>query len=343
MVAVVSCASEGVDSLGGNVDPRLGTESPPVIVNLVANWLVSDTTRDLLYASVPSTRSTPDSNDSIVTIDPYTGEILERLETSVEPRHMAMSDDGRYLYVALEGTAGVQRIDLAAGTTDVAITVPPREAMPRGAERIVVLPERPRTIAVVTTRPRSVVVFDDDTARPTEGTPERAEPVRLTSGGGNTLYGVGLAFFEFSVGPEGVTVEFEHPDLIQGFEIVYDHEWLVSSTGQIVDTRRKGSRGRFDAVGPLALDSTRAYFADACSDTEDSGIKVFDRTTPMLPLVGEIPSLGGCSTSISGEPTNLVRWGQRGLAFRAFAEPLRESELPSAIYIIRSALVASPP
>jgi hypothetical protein len=88
---------------------------------LPANDVVYDATRGRLYASVPS-RVGPDGN-AIAIIDPATASIESSIWVGSEPGRLAISDDGRYLYVALDGASAVRRIDLTTGVPGLQFAV----------------------------------------------------------------------------------------------------------------------------------------------------------------------------------------------------------------------------
>lgn len=62
-----------------------------------------------IYASVPG--STGPGGNSAVPIDPQTGEVGLPIAVGSETNHMAVSDDGKYLYVSPD-TGDVRRVDL---------------------------------------------------------------------------------------------------------------------------------------------------------------------------------------------------------------------------------------
>src|SRR6266849_1799221 len=80
-------------------------------VSLATNDLVYDPGTRRIYASVPSSAGA--NGNSITAIDPVTGAIGPSVFIGSEPGKLALSDDGRYLYVALDGAAAVRRFNLA--------------------------------------------------------------------------------------------------------------------------------------------------------------------------------------------------------------------------------------
>src|SRR5205807_1842585 len=90
-------------------------------ISLLTRDLVYDRRRGKIYASVPSQggavppRSGAPGN-TVTVIDPITATIGPSIFVGSEPGKLALSDDGRYLYVALDGAAAVRRIDLDTQT-----------------------------------------------------------------------------------------------------------------------------------------------------------------------------------------------------------------------------------
>lgn len=67
-----------------------------------------------MYASVPGSAGV--GGNSITPINPATGVLGTPVFVGSEPGKLALSDDGQYLYVALEGAGAVRRLDVATQT-----------------------------------------------------------------------------------------------------------------------------------------------------------------------------------------------------------------------------------
>ncbi len=100
--------------------PATPTPTPTYIPTLVrtvnqpANDLAINPATQTLYASVPSTAGA--AGNSIVPIDPQTGTVGANTFVGSEPNKLALSDDGQFLYVSLDGTGAVRRVDVATLT-----------------------------------------------------------------------------------------------------------------------------------------------------------------------------------------------------------------------------------
>src|SRR6266404_3997657 len=80
-------------------------------LGLAANGLAFDAGRNLLWASVPGIA--PIGN-SVVSIDPRTGNIIDRIDAGSDPGVLALSADGSHLFAALGGAPAIESIDLTA-------------------------------------------------------------------------------------------------------------------------------------------------------------------------------------------------------------------------------------
>lgn len=72
------------------------------LLSLAGNDLVFDATRGVLYLSVPSSAGLPYGN-SVVTVDPASGEIVHSTFIGSEPDRLAISADGSRVYVGVDG------------------------------------------------------------------------------------------------------------------------------------------------------------------------------------------------------------------------------------------------
>lgn len=96
-------------------NPGGGTSSPLTItvyqsIQLDAREMVYDPFSQLLYASIEATAA--NNPNTIAVIDPAAGKVNQFIPVGNNPRKLAVSDDGNYLYVALDGDHAIQRINL---------------------------------------------------------------------------------------------------------------------------------------------------------------------------------------------------------------------------------------
>ena len=139
-------------------------------LDLFSNDLVYDAQTDRIYASVPSTNGA--NGNSIGIINPHTAQLDTTIFIGSEPGKLALSDDGTYLYVALNGAAGVRRF--AVPTRQAGLQFPLGSDAFTGlyyVEDTAVMPGKPQTITVsrrntgFCTRYEGVAIYDDDVRR----------------------------------------------------------------------------------------------------------------------------------------------------------------------------------
>src|SRR5215831_13247280 len=152
-------ADAGFPDAGPHFDARHYVDAPPAdpgpaktatvrTIDLASNDLVFDASRDVIYSSVPS--SVGASGNSIATIDPQTGLVVDTLFVGSEPGPLAISDDFSTLYVSLLGAYSVRRVDLTTRTLDEPISMEPDPISgTRYAIALAVMPGAPHTFAVV--------------------------------------------------------------------------------------------------------------------------------------------------------------------------------------------------
>lgn len=93
-------------------------------VTLETNDIVFDPFTRKIYASVPSTATSVTGN-SIVALDPTTGAKGTPANIGSEPKKLALSSDGKYIYAGLTGSVEVRRMDVATMAAGARFTVTP--------------------------------------------------------------------------------------------------------------------------------------------------------------------------------------------------------------------------
>lgn len=135
----------GATSLSVAVDPALlvamselpvtvvnpapsGGESAPLTLtvyqklDLDPSFVVSAPSGKLLYASIPASAST--NPNTVISIDPETGATQSPIAVGNDPRELAVSDDGSFLFVGAQGDQVIQRINLSTGQIDRTFAYP---------------------------------------------------------------------------------------------------------------------------------------------------------------------------------------------------------------------------
>jgi hypothetical protein len=115
-------------------------------------------------------------SSAVTELDPVTGKILSQQSVPDGLRHIAVSDDGQFVYAASTTNSSIYRLNVPALTTDITIDLG-SSSTDEGVEAniaggIAVAPGAPRTLAVALShaagpnQSQGVAIFDDGTARP---------------------------------------------------------------------------------------------------------------------------------------------------------------------------------
>src|SRR5262249_47993862 len=122
----ISATSRAVDPNGTNNSAAVVlTAGPPlgpngyVVFRIGTGDLIVDRQRGRLLASA-SAQAGP-LGGSIVSIDPVLGTVSPPVFVGNRPSQLAISDDGKYLYVGYDGLAEVRRFELPAFRHDLSI------------------------------------------------------------------------------------------------------------------------------------------------------------------------------------------------------------------------------
>ena len=85
------------------------------VVSLDVNRFSFDPYTRQLYATVPST-ATQVAGNSLVAIDPVSGSLGAPINIGSEPNRLSESSDGHYIYIGLDGSLSLTRVDLTSMT-----------------------------------------------------------------------------------------------------------------------------------------------------------------------------------------------------------------------------------
>jgi hypothetical protein len=319
-------------------------------VDLPTNDLTYDPYTQQLWASVPG--SAGERGNSVVPIDANIGTIGKPLFIGSEPSRLALSDDGHFLYVALDGSGDVRRIDLRTQTVDPPIAL----GSDKNGQRyypadLAVVPGKPEAIAIVrSTDPvhhsssfNDVAIYVDGTRLPDTATNIDGNTIQFC-GTADTLYAYqnlssGYRLMRLAVDSAGVHHRDFATGLISGFwvTIYCDAARLYSTSGQVIDAPSNTLVGTFMGLSGNTLVSAdasvgRVFFltqvnAGAVGGGRNIGgdkfqyrLLAFDHDTFRQVWALDIPGIDGpipFESTLGQLPRALVRWGANGLAFRA--------------------------
>ena len=297
---------------------------PPRALTLQTSDIIYDPVSRKIYASIPSGAAS--MADSITIVDPTSGQVEASVPIGTNPGRLAVSDDGQFLYVGLNGTSGsIRRFDIASQTAGPEFLLGSDPFFGSYfAEDIEVSPGNPLTVAVslqykgVSPRHAGVAIYDNGVQRPTATPGHTGSNVIEFGGSAATLYGYNNETTEFGfrtilVDTTGVTVVDVTQGLISGFGVDIEHDGgrIYSTTGRIIDPVNRTLIGTFPigtSSGLVEPDFAvgRVFFLTAGVTTT---LQAFDANS--LAFVGSLEISG-----VNGNPTSLIRWGSNGLAFR---------------------------
>jgi hypothetical protein len=346
----------GVDTL--TVSNVSGTTAPQYLtayVPIINNSMVYNPANGLFYLSVPSAAGAPYGN-TVVSIDPLTGALGTPIPVGSEPNRLAITSDGRYLWVALDGGAAVRKVDLVAGTAGLQFsiggsdTVAALAALPGATDSVIV-----STYYGGYTVPTgaSLTIYDSGVARGSVISFATYAPfpwTMIVDGPKNEIYGPGsvdqypAAYITYTYSSAGITLNSSNSsaNLLYANNNTDDVQLtggrLYTSFGQAVDPESGALLGTFyssgtqGAQGSISVDPTlgkafilegsgSAYGGSAStiggSPAQLAAFNTSDFTaTPSSPIPISIPIYSASYQYEGPTGSRLTRWGTNGLAFR---------------------------
>ncbi|MES2441001.1 MAG: hypothetical protein V4584_18195 [Verrucomicrobiota bacterium] len=286
------------------------------------NNLLHDPTRNVLWASLLNTNDSLFAN-SVVSIDPVTGLVSTPLPISGTPadHSMAISGNGRFLYIGSQDSPEVIRIDLAnPGLPHLRIPLNPSNAGQSAATaRQIEVLDGDGTGFLVFASDTSVAVYDETTMRSrrmwigVENIAKDASP--------GTYFGIGGGdHFRFEIKADGVVPISNQYFRIQGGRFASGGGLLLTGNGQLIDSGTLLTRSSLGYSGTPCLDpaNQHAYLAGYLE------LRAYD--TVSAKSVGSLK----LPTSVYGT-VKCLRWGNDGFAFIGGDQE---------IYIVRWSLLA---
>ena len=282
---------------------------------LATNDIVYDPNTQKVYASLPSTSGT--FGNSIAAINPQTGAMSNPVFIGSEPRRLAISDNGEYIYAALDGAASIRRFEVAPQTAGLQFALGishPHGPMTPGD--IAVMPGNAHAIAVARRNTGnftdSVGVYDDGVVRSNSVLGGNA--IEFSSSAAS-LYGYGQtgSFYKMAVSASGVSMTSVIGFLLagSGVDIRYDSGRLYSTNGRVIDPEAETLIATLDGVSGLVVPDVASgqifYLTGLGSSTLT--LRSYNSTTHALIGTATI-------SSVSGTPGSFIKAGANLLAFR---------------------------
>jgi hypothetical protein len=341
-IAAAGVAKIKVSANGGTTAPFTflvgntgGSNFALISITQAAKDLVYDPVNQVLYLSVTGTAAT--HPNTICILDPTTATVSSAQPAGSNPNVLAISDDSKFLYAGIDGSASVQRFTLPGLVTDINYPLPADSfgGGPFFALDLQVAPGAPHTTAVTLAVSGSspaaqggITIFDDTTARPTIA--KGFGP----GGGGGVLYdslqwgssattllaanneSTGFDFYTLSVNSSGVTLNQDFANVFSTFtnRIHFDAgtQLVYADDGHAVNASTGAPAGNFSTSGRMVPDSSlnKAFFMTGLGSSSVT-ITAFD--LKLFTIINAI------NFPVTGTPQRLIRWGQNGLAFNTDA------------------------
>lgn len=312
--------------------PGGGTSSSLVFTAFVAianNDIVYNSSDGLLYASVPVS-GVGSGGNSVVGIDPVTGNVMRQIQVGSNPNKLALSSDGTQLFVGLDGAASVAQVNLTTGKVVNQFSLGGGNGVynpPSTASYLAAVPGSPNSVVVAMTggfgNGAGVSIFDSGVARTNTASGFGVGPLSFGSSSSTLYLANGSTIEQLTVGASGITASTTLASLSgQVNSIQYDNGRLYLSTGQVLNASTGTLLGTFYssgntvANGPIVSDSTLGRAFIGVTNFSNAG-QVFSFDESTFNQLSNIP-VNGIGTQ--GYPTGfgkIVRWGQTGLALSA--------------------------
>lgn len=262
-------------------------------LSLTTNDIVYDANSNRIYATIPSANGS--NGNSIGKINPDTYLLENTVFIGSEPKAMAITDDGQYIYTGFSGTSTARRFNVLTQTAEIQFSLGTDSSTgPNYVEDIEVMPGQPNSIAVsrrnngFTPRHEGVVIYDDGIARATT-TQDHTGSNKIEFKNSTTMFGYNNETTEFGLrrlsvnsgGVSEVSVSNNMPSSYNfALDFVYNSDKLYYTDGSVIDV--SGSPfliGKFANVqGPVVYDNYNDLVCFASYDY--SGNIVFKRYNP---------------------------------------------------------------
>lgn len=289
-------------------------------LNIPANDLIWDPNAQLIYASLPSSYGT--NGNSIAVINPFSGKILAYHFVGSEPNQLALSADGSYLYVGLNGNGSVQRMILPSFALDINVSLGVSEYGELNvANGLQVSPGDPHTYAVALGSqefPGPLEFFTDASLLPNSITYPTVDSIQFANS--STLYGYGNdTLIQVAVNSSGGTLTTQWDDALSGYGgIVYDAGLIYNNSGQVFNPATGELAGSYDVGGGCCGSSVDLLPESANNSTFVVGITPFFSSFGITSynLSQFTPNAIIDLSQFSGTITPaFISWGTEGLAF----------------------------
>ncbi len=332
---------------GGGTSPSLPL-APYRSIFLSATRLVYEPNSGTLYAAIPA--SAPTNQNTVVPINPSNGSVGTPIPVGNNPKDLAVSGDGKYLYVGLDGDHALQRINVQTQMVDRTFPLPVDPSFGNlTVKSIAVIPGSPTSVVVVLFRPASpaedgAALYNDlglVKFLPNDYTNSNLAIDSITFASDPSIaFGLpssivnGVTFFtELGVSSSGLSYSgqpnYIYPSPQTGSLVVSDGNLLYTSSGQVWDPGTQHLLGSYSFPSstwstPVSLipdsSTARTFFLDQTNSSASVG-NTYYSVSPNVDAfkATDYSYLGSLSfPTIPPNVGDLARWGTDGFAIRIY-------------------------
>ena len=284
---------------------------------LLVNDVVNDPSRDHLLVSLRATM--PGFGNSVAEIDPSTGAIIRQVAVGTDPGPVALSGDGKVLYVGLNGSDRVVRVDMVAFTVVSSFQSGLANAPgPLFAKDIEVVPGDPNAVAVAWRTGlipdaaqtfAGLAVYDNGAIRTKVAGSSLSVDSIVFDGSPGRMYGYNAQtntheFSTWQVDPTGLSLLNATPGLITGNSTTLKFRGgrIQTSYGAVIDPLQRIVVGSFTSTaeqGDVVTSANRAYFVHNGTIDEYRADNYFNVAAGSLSASGTATALIGTSRGIA--------------------------------------------
>lgn len=317
----------------------------PSFINFNGNDIIYDAHSDRIYATANGSNGLPIGN-AISTINPY----LQTVERSVfigsDPGQMAITDNGHYIYAALNGSGAMGKYDVFTNTRVGQFSLGSSQYTGAlRAEDLATVPGTENSVAIslrntcCSPRHEGVALFVDG-VRAANSTPGHTGSNRIEFGSNpNTLYGYNnetteFGFRKMTVNSSGITTTNVNSGVLSGFGLDFEVSGDIgyATNGTAFNPATGEVLGTYGAAGVLEADPSKGLMYIMSGSMLD----VFSLDTFVL--------LNSVNLStFSGTATDMIKYGDHGLAIlsnagRVYFVDTQAIPLPAASFLYTGAI-----
>ena len=320
--------------------PGGGLSTPAVFTTFLqqaSNSMVYNPVNGLFYLSVPSSAGQPYGN-SVVSVDPVSGALGQPIFVGSEPNRLALTADGRYLWVGLDGANAVRKVDLLAGTPGIPFPLP-APGTPSGsatALSLVAIPGQTDSVAVALGNANSsgyLGIFDSGLLRGalsySRGYLGETLVLQI-DGSRNEIYGATAPYYDvWTYTSAGLTLKtyasttYVSNSSDQRIQVVNGKTYtdtgivLDAEAGTLLGTLAPNS-GVTSTVADGALGRVYVLNAPGYYPSYPTQIQLFN-TADLSSASASVIPVNIANNAFVSQPyvSTLTRWGANGLAFRS--------------------------